>query len=276
MIIVNLTTTSSRLELCSATIWSMIHQELLPDRIDLWISKNGFMSDQGINELPSWIDEINRINKIINVNFVDNTGPYRKIIPALLRSNDEDILVYADDDVIYGAQWLKLLITPFMENNGEYIVSSRVRLKKKNIFGNYQSYNRYPLCYSESILKRDFIITGVGGCVLQKKHIKENLLKINAYADIAPRTDDLWISKLLELSNTFVLVCPNAFSCVQEIQHSNNALSQINNGGLSNRLTFTSLFIKIKNKFFGYFGLNKTNNDISMKKINNYFSFLDL
>jgi GT2 family glycosyltransferase len=42
---------------------------------------------------------------------------------------ESDIIVYADDDVIYGRYWLEKLITKFKKYDGKYVVASRVRIK---------------------------------------------------------------------------------------------------------------------------------------------------
>lgn len=131
MLIVNLTTTSERLTLCSATVWSLIHQNRVPDKIILWVSRDAYLADKGIQTLPVWISEINDIIHILEVKFVSNTGPYRKIIPALRSALDSDLLVYADDDVIYGQLWLQYLENEFKRNDCNYVVASRVRVVKK-------------------------------------------------------------------------------------------------------------------------------------------------
>ena len=61
-IILNLTTTCGRLDLCSATLWSLVNQSLVPDQINLWISKEPYMADEGIKTLP------NSIIKLIECN----------------------------------------------------------------------------------------------------------------------------------------------------------------------------------------------------------------
>lgn len=135
MLVVNLTTTSGRLDLCAVTLWSLIHQELLPDRIDLYISNDAYMADSGIDNLPEWYDKLNNIKKIIHIKYVENTGPYRKIFPALAECAQDDILVYADDDVVYGRYWLETLVSAFNKFNGEAVVAARVRIKNKNFLG---------------------------------------------------------------------------------------------------------------------------------------------
>jgi len=275
MISINLTTTSSRLGLCSATVWSLINQKKKPDKIVLWISKEAYLSDDGIKDIPEWIYNFNKIANIINVRFVENTGPYRKIINALIEANPTDVLVYADDDVIYGELWLDTLLNAFYSNKERVAIASRIRVTKKNIIGTLQSYSQYDICLEKKTLNHGYIITGVGGCVLTKKMIKESLLIDRKYISIAPITDDIWISKILELSNAKVEACPDALNYVQEIMHRNNALSEQNTFQFRNNNIIYKLAYKLYQKILSYFGLQRTNNDLSIKKVYSYFASIN-
>ncbi|HED1778825.1 TPA: glycosyltransferase family 2 protein [Raoultella ornithinolytica] len=270
MLIVNLTTTHSRLDLCSITLYSLLNQSMLPDKIRVWISEESYLSDHGIKEIPDYLLSLNRIKDIIEFVYTKNTGPYRKIFPALKKADENDVLVYADDDVVYHREWLNSLFTTFKKYDTTNIVAARVRLKRKNIFNKYKSYVAYPICFNEQTLLNDYIITGLGGAILMKKHINSKYIYMEDYVDIAPKTDDLWISEIISLSKTNVTTCPKAIECLTEINHSNNALSANNNPVLSGG--YLSLFLKkIILKISSYLGVNKTNNDIAAKKINNYF-----
>ncbi|MDI2090341.1 glycosyltransferase [Commensalibacter oyaizuii] len=271
MISVNLTTTSSRLGLCSATIWSLIHQTKKPDKIVLWISQEAYLADEGIKAIPSWIDELNSILNIIEVKFVENTGPYRKIINAIRSANQSDILFYVDDDVIYGDKWLETLLQDFYENGSKLAIASRVRIIRRNIFGRLQSYSRYRICKKPIKFSRDYIITGVGGCVLTKSMISQALINNDDYILLAPKTDDIWISKILELSGTMVRACPKALAYVDEIDHKNNALNLLNTYQIKGSNLIAKLMNGLVQKVLSYLGLQKTNNDISIKKISSYF-----
>ncbi|MFJ2975000.1 glycosyltransferase [Kluyvera sp. NPDC087067] len=271
MISVNLTTTYSRLELCAATVWSFYNQLILPDVINLWISKEKYLADEGITVIPEWVAELNTIKNIIKINFTTNTGPYRKVIPVLRAAKDEDIIVYADDDVIYGRAWLAGLLKTYHANGGNLVVASRIRLKKKNIFGKYKSYNLYPLQNSNTILEKDFIITGIGGCVLSKKHISESLLVLDDYMNVAPKTDDIWISKLIELSGTSVYAYADAIPTVNEIEHSNNALNISNTVRFVHNNIMVRLAGKILAAVTGYFGCCLSNNDKMIRNVDNFF-----
>jgi len=268
---VNITTTSGRLNLCSATVWSLINQSVLPDNINIWISHEAYLADQGIQEVPAWIEYFNSFRDIIKVRYVKNTGPYRKIIPALRKANDDDVLIYGDDDVIYDSQWLKTLIDAYNKNKGHHVVAARVRKKERNIFGFYKSYHLYSLSLKEMDFVKDFIITGVGGCVIAKKNIKSEFLLMDDYLDVAPKTDDLWISKIIELSGTTVTSVPAAMDFVQEIKHENDALSHTNVVSNMKNSLLGKMSVKVYNRLLGYFGFSLSNNDICMKKVDSYF-----
>ncbi|AZR62455.1 glycosyltransferase [Klebsiella pneumoniae] len=270
MISINLTTTYSRLDLCSATLWSLLHQSLLPERVNLWISNQPYMADEGITELPSWIKELNNIHDIIRIHYVENIGPYRKFIPALRTCTNDDIIVYVDDDVIYARNWFEGLLSTFEKYGRKYVVASRVREKKFNLLGKLQSYNMFNVCTHEKVLSSDFIITGVGGCVLMKKHINDAFLKLDDFKILIPKTDDIWISKIIELSNSEVMCASNQLKLIQEIEHSNNALNHTNNT-MYNGVIFKKIYQKTSNKILGYFGRQLSNNDKAIKIVDAFF-----
>nr|WP_085862424.1 glycosyltransferase [Klebsiella pneumoniae] len=271
---INITTTHSRLDLCSATIWSLMHQSILPDQINLWVSSEPYMADKGVNNIPSWYDELNNINDILRIHFVKNIGPYRKIIPALREATSDDILTYADDDVIYGHEWYESLLSAFNKYNGRYIVASRVRLKRLNVFGRLQSYNMYHVCNQDIVLENHYIVTGVGGCMLTKAHVRPDLISLDDFVSIVPRTDDIWLSKIFETSGTAVNCCASSLKYIQEITHSNNALNQSNNvipgGGVLKKV-----LSKIRNKFLGYLGFSLSNNDLAIRNTDAFFDKRD-
>ncbi|MEC5317847.1 glycosyltransferase [Brenneria populi subsp. brevivirga] len=268
---INITTTSSRTELCSATVWSLINQSVTPKNINIWVSKEPYLSDAGISDIPEWVDELNKIKNIVRFKFTENTGPYRKVLPALRTANDDESIVYADDDVIYGRLWLENIINIYHKYNKENIVASRVRLIKNNFFNRKMSYLRYEVCLNEKTLKDNFIITGIGGCILSKKHIKENLLYNDDYKYVAPKTDDIWISKIIELSKTKVTCAPLALDYIFEIDHTVNALNQDNNYHAKKRNFLLKLIDGVFIKIVSYFGCKISKNDMAIEHVNSYF-----
>ncbi len=270
LLIVNLTTTSERLNLCSPTLWSLVHQCKLPDKIILWVSKDKYLSDNGIESPPEFINEINSINNIIEVKFVKNTGPYRKIVPALSYFSNSDFLVYCDDDAIYGFDWLLSLYTVFVNNNELAPVASRVRKKIPSILGGYKSYLKFPLITECGKIKKDYIITGLGGVIFKKEHMSEKLRNLDDYLYLCPKADDIWFSKIFELSVNYIIVNSEALREVHEIGHSITSLTSFNNdnnrgGGGVSKLKF--IYVKLFSRLTGL----EVNNDISIRKVDDFF-----
>ncbi|CAI2136879.1 Uncharacterised protein [Serratia fonticola] len=270
LVTVNVTTTNSRLDLCSQTIWSLIHQSILPSKIVVWVSEDAYLADKGISAIPAWCQEINLISgNLVEFKWVKNTGPYRKILPALRSARPDDILVYADDDTVYGRLWLSKLLSSFMSDEHK-IVAARVRKLQRNTFGMLKSYIYSTVISKNSVVLDDYVITGVGGVMLMRKHILDEYINMDDYLKVCPTTDDLWISKLIQLSSTAVLVCPDAMLEVFEIQHS-QGLTLINNVNSSKKTRYHSLINKIKNRVAGMLGYSLCNNDKAIKSIDAFF-----
>ncbi|MBD9632590.1 glycosyltransferase [Pseudomonas sp. PDM19] len=264
---VNLTTTLNRQHLCAQTVWSLLNQSITPRKIRVWASKEPYLIDTGFQSPPKWVDELNRINNIIEFRWTKNIGPYRKLIPALREANEDEIIVYADDDTLYQEQWLKLLITKFIEYGGEYVTASRVRKKRKNIFGLYTSYMLWPIVSKEAKISDNFIITGIGGAAIKRSHIKESYINNNDFLRVCPKADDFWISHILQKSNSSVITVPDALDEIVPIEHSMGLAEE-------NRLNAKSYLMKITNKIkiltLGNLGISICNNDEAQKSISKY------
>ncbi|GAB3374920.1 glycosyltransferase family protein [Azotobacter armeniacus] len=271
-ITVNITTTHNRLDLCSQTVWSLLNQSVPPEKIVIWVSKEAYLIDKGVDKAPDWMLDLNKIKKIIEFRWTANTGPYRKLFPALVEATKDQVIVYADDDTIYKENWLNLLVTKFREHNEEKIVASRVRISKRNIFGRHKTYMLWPISQKEIELDSDYLITGVGGVILKKKHIKEKLLNNQDYLKICPKSDDLWISEIIARSKTPVLTCPEAMREILFIQHEHGLEKQ--NTLVSKNLLGKALN-KAKVKTLGQLGVSVCNNDESFKRIKRYFEEAD-
>src|SRR5690554_4208808 len=208
-IVVSLTTTSQRIELCRATLLSLTTQSLIPNEIIANLSKQPYLRDKGIKDNDILLTLTEGIpaplKDIISIRWVKNTGPYRKLIPALQQAEKNDCIITADDDIFYNKNWLKLLLKDFNPNE-RTIHASRVRVKSKNIFGKYTGYNFWPLVKSSSVMTNNWIITYGGGAVLYRKWFRDELIENDEFLIVSPTSDDLWYSKICQLSNLSVKI----------------------------------------------------------------------
>ncbi|ADO49248.1 glycosyltransferase [[Enterobacter] lignolyticus] len=268
MISINLTTTKSRLYLCSQTVWSLANQSVPVDKIVVWVSREAYLSDEGIREEPAWAEKIRKSGTNVVFEWVKNTGPYRKLFPALHAAMPDDILIYADDDAIYNEQWTESLLNDFYQHNQQYVVAARVRkiVKKKNNL--LDTYRKFPLIRTSGVVDSDYIITGLGGVVLKKSHIKQTYLNNEDYLTVCPRADDIWISKLFLLSQASVYVSAQTIQYVRELEH-DYGLSRVN----TSKIKYSPI-----RKLGSLFRSNKIAarclNDFYIKETDSYFEIL--
>ncbi len=272
MLTVNLTTTFQRLSLCRIALTSLLLQSRLPDRINLWVSREPYLRDQGIAKsevIDQLIETLPHDGRSrVSVRWVANTGPYRKLIPMLREARPADIIVTADDDIIYGRDGVSNLMQEFDDLGGKP-VAARVRSKKVNFLGKKTSYLHWNLINRPSIVADDFIVTFGGGVVLTRAMFREKDIADNSFLELAATADDLWYSKLLTFNNDGVFVVPWALDELSFIQHADGLAND-------NFPRVTSLLHKIRvrmwDKMLGFFGVPVCGNDVAYAKIDRYFS----
>jgi cellulose synthase/poly-beta-1,6-N-acetylglucosamine synthase-like glycosyltransferase len=125
------------------TLISLVEQNHKPDRIVLCISKEPYLIDEGINALPEWLHAMIERDEV-ELSWVKNIGPYRKLIPVYQQASDDDWIVTCDDDVIYGPNWLSSLVLSGQEYPSA-IVCGRARRPAVNPWGRRQSYLNWQL-----------------------------------------------------------------------------------------------------------------------------------
>lgn len=271
MLTVNLTTTFQRLSLCRIALTSLLLQSRLPDQINLWVSKEPYLRDKGIANsevVEKLIDSLPAESRSrINVRWVPNTGPYRKLIPMLREAGPDDLIITADDDIFYGRDWLSGLLAAY-ENAGGKPVAARVRSKRINFLGKKTSYLFWNLINQPKTVKDDFIVTFGGGVVLTRAMFREQDIADDAFLKIAPTADDLWYSKLLRLNHNEVVVVSSLLDELNFIQHNEGLINH-------NFPKVISLFDKIRlrvwDRLAGFLGFAVCGNDVAYAKIDQYF-----
>lgn len=272
--ILSCTTTFERKELFYYTFISLCKQSLKPDLFLINISEDAYLSDSGFDELPSWLQKTDQ--SFIKVNWVKNTGPYRKLIPAIDYAGDDDVIVTADDDVLYHEDWLKELIAA-SKQNPDSIIAGRTRKIKKNIFGNWQNYNNWSNMKSNDKSLSNLPI-GCDGVLYRKKLLDLEFLLDNSYLKICPKTDDLWF-KFSSLRKQTPILCAYKVSLGNIHLKHNKGLQEFNlvSNGVNNRffnkfisLPFFRHFYKIILLVMDYLGINRSNNDKNWDLIYGY------
>jgi predicted O-methyltransferase YrrM len=108
---VTLTTIFQRQKQCARVLQSLLQQTRQPDEIYLFVSSKPHLLDKGIQPycLDPALYDVTQKDKRIRVEWVENSGPYRKLLPLLKKigSSSDALLITCDDDTLYKKEFLE-------------------------------------------------------------------------------------------------------------------------------------------------------------------------
>ena len=267
-LIVTLTSTSRRLPVLRHTLLSLLDQQCRADRIVLCISKEPYLIDEGIKQLPAWLTAMVEQGEV-EINWVENTGPYRKLMPVYRAASDEDWIVTCDDDVIYGPGWLSSLVQTAKQHPSA-IVCGRARRPVRNPLGRRQSYLNWQVVPLGSRGK-DLLPIGIAGVLYRKPLLDRDTMFSEDYRKLAPKQDDLWFSLARQMVGTEVVVSSEANNHVYPIEApgallATNAMMKVSGWDKLFAALFERLLLKLK----CYLGIPVCDNDIVIEQLDRY------
>lgn len=268
MIVVSLTTTSERLRFCAQTLLSLFNQSVTPDRIQLWISENPYLRDNGISPDRPEIQEFYDVFPELEIKWTLNTGPYRKLLPALNECSEDDVVIMVDDDIIYGRDWLRAMLEEH-DRFPECSVATRVRKVTYNKLRRATTYTQWQLIREDMTLNEDFIITGAGGVLFRKKFFSNDDLSNLDFLSVCPTADDLWFSRILQKNGVPVRSLASALRDVFFIEH-NEGLIRLNSRELNSKVK--KFMFWMIHKRLGNLGFSICKNDVLYKNTKAYFA----
>ena len=262
---ISLTTVYGRLDLVRYTLESLIRQKVTANKIFLNISKEPYLIDKGINDYPSWLIELENNNNL-EISIVKNIGPYRKLIPLIKKLKKDDNIIICDDDVIYGKDWLKVLLETSSEYPNDIICMHSRKIKRMFRKSIDMSYIHWPIFYGREA-QYNVLPIGVGGVLYKAKFFDLKFLLNNNFLQIAPVNDDLWFWYSCNNNNRMITaVKPNNIGYFFPIETLSN-LTQLNYA-VSSR--FNSFLINKLNYIAGWFGKSVVRNDTAWRAISKF------
>ena len=263
MILISCTTTQERVDKLFYTIESLKYQNKKPDKIIVNLSKEPYLKDSGIEKIPVWLSE----NAKVVVNFVKNTGPYRKLLPVFDMANDDDMIITIDDDVIYHEEWLNKLVTAG-EKKRNAIVCGKARVMKKNFFGKWQSYSRWNQL--ETMEEGHNILPiGCAGILYRKNLIDKEFINNKKFLLLAPTCDDLWF-RMASIRMGIEVFADPAIDIGNIYMQHDEGLDVINLNKPA-RGFFNRLYHAFAREYLAYFGFYHSQNDVAWRAINKNF-----
>jgi len=199
---ISLTSIYQNQDILLHTLHSIINQTKLPDKIFLYLSEEEYILDKGFkNKNITNIDLLNFINnnEIISLNWVKNTGPYRKLLPLLKDKWSEDcVIITIDDDTIYDNNLIKNMLEDY--NKFKCVINYR---SFTPLFINFKEFN-----YEKKEKLKDLSLynfpTGKGGILYHPSFFyktEELIFNENIYLKLCDKQDDVWFYIIRVLNN---------------------------------------------------------------------------
>ncbi len=231
-LIVSLTTYPARIRLVEQTIRSLLHQSLRADSVVLWLSEEPFPQKEG--DLPESLLLLKKCGLVID--WCDNLKSYKKLIPSL-QKYPNDIIVTADDDIIYWPSWLKVLYKEHLRHP-TVVITHRCHKIILDQHGDPLPYLQWKLSNNCSIPSySNFLLGGSGTLFTPNSLYKPDILNKSTFTNLAPTADDVWFWAMTILNGTPIMTCPQrntAFTenpCVNQC----DSLMVVNHNGGNDR-----------------------------------------
>ena len=189
---VSLTTVSYRIGTVHRVLDSLLAQAYRPERIVLWVSREPHLLDEGVNEIPPSLAALADREDLLEIRWTENTGPYRKLLPA--RRESKDVIVTCDDDTLYPPRWLEMLTMAHLADPS-CIMCCRGRLMKRDPQGGFLPYRRWPR-YDEPRASLLCFATGKDGILYPPESLSDEAFNQSAFLELCPTADDIWFKAM--------------------------------------------------------------------------------
>ena len=221
-LIVSLTSYPERIKTIYKTINTLLTQTTKPDKLILWLADTQFPNFE--KDLPRELLNLKELG--LEIRWCEDLKSYKKLVPALKEFPD-DIIVTADDDILYDSDWLEDLYKSYLENNN-FLITNRARLLElKN-----QEIRIIPRAIVEEIefIKPSFLnqFYGGAGCLYPPHCLNSDVYDSNKFLKLLPTNDDVYFWAMAVLNKTKILVTEGKNSDLCQIKVSSDRLCDKN------------------------------------------------
>ncbi len=201
-LIVSLTSYPKRfcdLELC---LKSLAIQSFKPNRIILWLG-----NDSDENDVDHLSRKYNEYGIEIYRDRDKNLFSHKKYYYPFLMY-PESIIVTADDDLIYPADWLSSLYSSY-KKHPTCISARRVHKIMWDSNNNFLPYNDWKGEIKQNNPSMCLLATTGAGTLFPPSCLSDEVLNYNVFLKYARSADDIWIKIISVLSNVKTVWAPN-------------------------------------------------------------------
>ncbi|TYA65966.1 glycosyltransferase [Seonamhaeicola marinus] len=191
-VIVSLTTIPSRIKALHITIRSLLNQEVLPEKIVLWLN------DSYQNNIPVNLQKL--LGDTFEIRFSPYTFSHRKLIHSI-ENFPNRIIITCDDDLIYHPESLKELYQEHLKNPN-VIIGNRCRRITFDSNNNPLPYLQWP--FAKKTFPGEKLLMPVGAFLVlyPPNSLDKRFNDIELINKLSPKSDDLWFKTTALLNDT--------------------------------------------------------------------------
>jgi hypothetical protein len=182
---ISLTSISSRLDLLVRTLRILLNQTLKPSGIYVYLSKEPYGIDEGCSSLPKDLQILFATEPLLHFRWVENTGPYRKLLPFAKEFPNTPVLVVDDDT--------KYLPTLVERAWALWQLHHACITFRATILDLSTSYMTWPNASGKTAVT--LFAKGNGGVVYHTSWFQDaRIHEFAKYRELAPLADDIWLN----------------------------------------------------------------------------------
>ena len=203
-VIVSMTSFPAAIQYAAKAVKSLLDGSVLPDKVVLYLTFSQF-GEEGV---PQELVSLAESNPVFEIRDYDrDIRSYRKLIPAL-RDFPDAIIVTVDDDVHYHRNMLRDLLR-LHGRVPHAVLAHRAKLMRPGKpYRKWRKYRWYHFLRRRLHTGFRNIQTGVGGVLYPPHSLKEDMLDVALFTEIAPTTDDIWFWTAAVANGTPVVPVP--------------------------------------------------------------------
>lgn len=219
-LIVSLTSYPVRIHVVEQTIESILRQSLKPDAVILWLADSQFPNKEG--SLPKTLVRYKKHG--LQIRWCEDIKSYKKLIPALKEFPD-DIIVTADDDVIYQEDWLEVLYKSYLRN------PKSVHCHHMFTYQVASGYNirGIDIVKENCVAEKNQVAIGIGGILYPPHILYKDVTKVDVFTQLAPTNDDVWFWAMTHIQGCEITL-------VQDFSRNIICIDDTQSSGLSNTI----------------------------------------
>jgi len=226
-LIVSLTSFPQRIDEIKYTVYSLLDQTVLPEKIILWLAESQFPNKE--EDLP---EELLAFKKFgFDIKWCEDIRSYKKLVPTL-EHFPNNYIVTADDDLYYKRKWLEKLWFEHLKYPDDIVchLAAEIFVNDKEVLP-YMQWKKYIPKETEGF---QVFPCGAGGILYHQRYLHKDINRNDLFLKLAPHADDIWFYFMAVLGGTKIRVIKKPYVNVKY-------LNPYREYGLDNKLKLSTI-----------------------------------